>query len=163
MIDNKGKLFGKINIFDLTVILLIIVIAVGTVYKFRSPNTSMSGGNSEIEFTVKFENLSDFAEKYYVIGNSAYDENTGQRLGEIVAVRSEPYRKEINLTSGGIAFSEVPNKINLFVTIKGVGLETDMSYLIEGTYELKNGSGVQMKTKYTTSSGFVYDINTLNQ
>lgn len=162
MIDNKGKLFGKINIFDLAVVILIIVLIIGTIYKFKSPTTAIAGGDKEIEFVIKFENLSDFTEQYYIVGNFVYDENTGQKLGEITNVKSEPYRKELNLAKGGIAFAEVPSKINLYLTVKGIGLETDKSYLIDGTYELKNGAGVQVKTKYTTSSGFVYDIKTLN-
>lgn len=44
-IDQKGKIFGKLNVIDLIVILLIIVVVLALVgYKLVFSNGAMSGG-----------------------------------------------------------------------------------------------------------------------
>ena len=62
MIDEKGRLFGKINIVDLLVILVVLIAAVVLGLKFLKPN--VTGGELETEdglvpvtYTVLVENV----------------------------------------------------------------------------------------------------------
>ncbi len=158
MIDNKGRLFGKINILDLFVVILIVVLALGTYYKFTSPKTSIAGGDSNIEFVLKVRQVSDFTEKYYEVGDTVYDTKTGQNLGVITNVETTVSKDVIETVQGEAVLAEVPHKIDVYLTVNAQGLETEKSYLIDGAYELKRGSGIALKTKNVQVSSFVYDI-----
>ena len=50
-IDQKGKIFGKLNVIDLIVILLIIVVLALVGYKLVFSNGAMSGGGQKIVYT----------------------------------------------------------------------------------------------------------------
>ena len=56
-IDQKGKIFGKLNVIDLIVILLIIVVLALVGYKLVFSTGAMSGGGQKIVYTVKVEGV----------------------------------------------------------------------------------------------------------
>ena len=68
LIDEKGRLFGKINLIDLLVLVLVVavVLAVGWKLVGRKAAASVSNNNHEITFTVLFEDqpieVAEFAE-----------------------------------------------------------------------------------------------------
>ena len=57
IIDEKGRLFGKINLIDLLVLVLVVavVLAVGWKLVGKKAAASVSNNNHEITFTVLFE------------------------------------------------------------------------------------------------------------
>ena len=68
IIDEKGRLFGKINLIDLLVLVLVVavVLAVGWKLVGKKAAASVSNNNHEITFTVLFEDqpieVAEFAE-----------------------------------------------------------------------------------------------------
>ena len=73
LVDEKGKLFGKINIVDLLVILLVVVVAVVLGMKFLGGGTPVGDGQPKptLTYTVKvtevdpvtYENVCQFVDK----------------------------------------------------------------------------------------------------
>lgn len=50
LLDEKGKVFGLINIVDLIILMLVLLVAAGAAYKFT--NKSAQGKNVTVEFQV---------------------------------------------------------------------------------------------------------------
>lgn len=73
VIDEKGKLFGKINIVDLLVVILIVVVAAVLAVKFLGGNGNVSSGITapKLTYTVRvmevdpatYENVCQFVDK----------------------------------------------------------------------------------------------------
>ena len=57
IIDNKGKLFGKINIIDLAVILLVIVAAAGICLRFVFDAAENVRNSVIFSYTVEVEGI----------------------------------------------------------------------------------------------------------
>ena len=59
MIDEKGRLFGKINIVDLLVILVIVIAAVFVGVKFLGGGSSggIGAAKTKVVYTVLVENV----------------------------------------------------------------------------------------------------------
>ena len=61
LIDEKGKIFGKINVIDFFVILIVILLALGAVYKFTTMNKSVGNVGSVstqmVTYNVKVEKV----------------------------------------------------------------------------------------------------------
>lgn len=56
LIDKKGKLFGRIHIFDIVVILVFIAVILGAMNKFSSGNIiSFDGGSKKVHVTYWVE------------------------------------------------------------------------------------------------------------
>ena len=146
--DQNKKLFKKLSIFDIIVALLIVVVGAGTAYKFRSEQTNVEGGQKMLEYTVRVSNVRDFTLPYYQVGQRCFDSRTGEEIGKIIAVRSEPFTDIFQDNRGNAVLLEIPEKLRIEVDIETLGLETDRGYYAGGTYELKAGSEVHLSAKY---------------
>ena len=156
--DKNGKLFGKISLVDILVVILIIGVIAGTVYKFTSPNTSVGSGEVLLTYTLKINGVRDFTYEYYKEGFECYDSKTGEYIGKIAGVRQEPYRERVVLLDGTVDYFEKPNVIVIYVDIETKGTENAVAFFAQGTYELKAGSEIQLQTKYVEVIGVVDNV-----
>ena len=65
LIDEKGRLFGKINLIDLLVVLLIVAVLAAVVWKLGGSRAAaaVAGTEKKAVYTVEFEDVSaDIAE-----------------------------------------------------------------------------------------------------
>lgn len=86
IIDGKGKLFGKINIIDLLIV-VVIVFAVGVLgYKFLAPSTGGNSTSGVCEMKFYIEEVSDFVADKIDIGEKLMDEGKNIDLGVITNV-----------------------------------------------------------------------------
>lgn len=97
LIDEKGRLFGKINLIDLLVVILIVAVLAAVVWKLGGRNVAAAatGSNKTAVYTVEFEDIpadiAHFAETQVgkslvndskVIAASITDVQTGEYAGE---------------------------------------------------------------------------------
>ena len=65
LIDEKGRLFGKINLIDLLVVLLIVAVLAAVVWKLggKKAAAAVTGADKKAVYTVEFEDVpADIAE-----------------------------------------------------------------------------------------------------
>lgn len=161
MIDKNGKLFGKISIIDIFVLLVVLGILLAAVYRF-SPGNILGGiEGKNISYTVKIEGVRSFTYKAYEdgIGMPCFDKKTGQNIGTLKSVRQEPYLDDAVMSDGTSVLAEKPNHIVVYADIQASGSQTQTAYFANGTYEIKVGSEINLNTKYTDSIGKVYDVS----
>ena len=156
--DKNGKLFGKISIFDIIILLLVVVVGMGTFYKFRSEQTNVEGGQKPLVYTVRIPNVRWFTLKYYEEGQRCFDTKSNEEIGQIVAIRSEPFYDIYQDMRGNALLLQIPDKIKIEIDVETLGLETDRGYYASGTYELKAGSDIFLSTKYVDVSAVVEHV-----
>lgn len=158
---KNGKIFGKIGIIDIIAIIIIVGVVAGTIYKFSSPETSVSSGKATILYTLKIEGVRTFTFDFYHVGDPCFDRKTDENIGEIKAVRKEPFLARTVKNDGTILMAERPDLITIYVDIETSGNETNAAYFSNGTYELKAGSEVPLITKWIEVNGFIDDVKTV--
>ena len=161
--DKNGKLFGKISIIDLIVALLIILVAVGTVYRFASPNTAVDRGDARIYFTLRIDGVRDFTAVNYQEGLRVYDRHAGQFIGNINSVRTEPNYQLVALTDGSLIRTIRPGHATIYIEIAANGRLAPNAIYVEGTNEITTGSVMQIATKYVQVLSVVEDIRVVEQ
>ena len=158
IIDEDGKIFSKINIFDLMVIVIIIFVFLGTVYKFKFSKVNMKHDFGLINFAVKISDVKDSSSKFYKKGLRVFDAKSKNYLGVIKKVFVKDcfgYVKDMN---GKMKKARKPGRINIFLDIESNGVIDDKAYLAEGNYELKAGSDIYILTKYADVDGKIEKI-----
>ena len=83
MLDKRGKLFGKISIIDIFVIILIAALALGIYSRFAVKSASVETTAQPLEYTMKVSNVrigTVNALKDYM--GPVYDDTTKEYLGE---------------------------------------------------------------------------------
>ncbi len=162
MIDEKGRLFGKINIVDLLVILVLVIAAVVLGVKFLKPgNIGAAGGGSagtHVEYTVLVKNVQpevyENVQKYIPSTLMA----SGELLdGQVTGVTAVPHEDAVSVdtTDGSIELPAEKGLLDLTFTV-----ECNVTNAITteiGTQEVRVGKNHIVKTDKFELTGVVTD------
>jgi len=161
--DKNGKLFGKISIIDLLVVLAIIVGAVGFSVRFFSHAAENVNEKTKFEYVVEIQDVRSFTVDALSKKGIVTEKKSGGVIGEIVNVESKPYKVQVSMSNGRIISATVPEKYIVDVTVIGEGNETAGGYYIGENVELSVGSTVTMASKYANSTGKIKSIKILSE
>ena len=159
LIDEKGKLFGRINVIDLAVVLVVIVLAVGVYVQFGvKESTSVTSAMQPVTYEVAVEGVRPSALENLMEGDTLYDQTSGNPIGTITAIRSQQAQNPINLPNGTVIQADAENRIDLFLTVEADAVVNAEGTFVGRTYELLVGSTKNFYTKYVSFIGAVSQI-----
>lgn len=154
-IDDHGRVFGKVNLVDLAVLLAIAALAVrfgyGAVLRRVEASTAVP---QVMEATFLVSEVRQPTIEMLKPGVKLYDSKSNAYLGEIVAVRAEPS----TLVGPGGEFKSA-TRSDLFVTVTGSGRVTPNGVTLGGL-ELKVGRSLSLKTALWAGTGTTWTIQT---
>ena len=161
IIDRNGRLFGKLSLIDLVVVLVVILMAVALRVKNNSldaSNTSLGG--TPITFTVEVENLPTYQANAIQVGDPIHDRDrsSGGSIGTITSIESSPAVFVDQLRDGSFAMVSNEDSVNLVVTIQGTGAILKGHYAINRIYEIGINAARVFCTPYTYFTGRVCEI-----
>lgn len=160
-INKEGKLFGKVSIIDIFVIIVLIVAAFGIYTRFFTVNERVSVTGKEIEYKIKVEMVRQSTFDALSKGGPVYDSTTKEYMGEITGVTSEDCYVEQKLADGSFSNSLIPDRMNVIVTIRVDGSASDMGYYTSDNKYLAAGSGFVIASKYAETQGKIISINVI--
>ena len=158
IIDEKGKLFGKISIIDIAVVLILILAIVGGVVIYNktgsgkvSPtdNSLVTNTDSLDDLCIEFQlsDVRDITKNAVAKKDKIYSDSTGDYIGEVIRIDSKPFRNSITGTDGTIIFADVPEKYELTIYVKTTGQHTDTGYYLFQNTHLAVGESFAIKTE----------------
>lgn len=166
MLDEKGRLFGKISVVDIGIILVIVLaVAMLGVKIIGSGNSKFNAeGQQDCAYTVTVKNVRqetvDAIEKS--IGSSVYDvqnEALNTNIGTLEGITEiKPYMGTIYLDNGTAIKSEIPGRYEVTFEVSATASKASQSVLISGKKEVSKGSSITLATKYTLNEGRIANI-----
>lgn len=156
IIDEKGKLFGIINIIDLTV-LLIIVLLVGGGIKRAKTKPELITETKKALITVEVSEIRKPTVDALVVGDSFYHYDKGVLLGKIVDKKVEPYKEAVESGDGKWVLAEVPEKYVVKLTIEADAKVTPDLVSVEGEH-IRVGTQFRLKNKKVAIFGTILDV-----
>lgn len=158
MIKN-GKLFGKINIIDAGVVLLIIVLLLVGMLKFKTFDKKIdASATGKITYTVIIKNVREYTVDAFVSGDTVFDSGTNVNIGKIVKVETQNATIAKSLANGNVKIIENPYKKDIILTIETPGTASQVGYFANKSIELKIGSEKTIETLYATTLGKIGSI-----
>lgn len=162
IMDENGRLFGKISIIDVVVLLLVAAIAASIAFVRSGQQVTGNGATEEtITFQVLATGLAGYLEPAVQTGDKLFDKDyaSGGALGTITDVEVLPGTKQAYLNDGTVAQVEMEEGVNLLLTVEGSGLvSASGSYSLNRIYDLGVNSARTYYTKYAEFTGTVTDI-----
>ncbi|MDO8685045.1 MAG: DUF4330 domain-containing protein [Clostridiales bacterium] len=162
LMDEKGKLFGIINIIDLAVLVLIIAIAASAGYKIIGSKLKDNEENlRDIMVTIKCSFVTETTAKLFKKGDRFL---TGSNYVNGVVDSSwytEAY-DTVKTADGKILWEKHPYLKNVFIIVK-MHENPDNPILTLGSQEIRVGKPVFMKTQRVELSGIVEDIKVIDK
>lgn len=151
VIDRNGRLFGKVSIIDVVVVLLVLVMAFALHVKNNELDASKTTGSSTpITFTCLAENLPFNVADAVQVGDKVYDKDrsSGGAIGTITAIEVLPGSKTEQLKNGTFAKLTNEDTCNLLITVEGSGMVSNGRYSINRIYELGVNASRNFYTNY---------------
>ena len=158
-INKEGKLFGRISIIDLFVVVAIIVAAFGVYTRFFVSNEKVSVKSSTIEYQMRVKGVRSGTVEALKMGGPIYDTQTKEYMGEIISSETEAYFEEQELTDGRLVLSEVPERQTVVVTVRVDGSINDSGYYTKDNKALYVGSTFIIGSKYAETTGEISAIS----
>ena len=159
ILDKKGKLFGKISIVDISIILLVVLLVFGAYYKFAvlGKNTKAAKFDT-IEYVMQINEIRQPTVDAIRVGQDVFDAKTGSFMGKIVSKEQKNAEELLTIGDGRIVLAQKPGKFDLFITISVPGVKTDYGYLANGNREINRDSLQSMETLLASFEGRARDI-----
>lgn len=153
MIDEKGKLFGKISVIDLLVILVFIAAIVGCGYKFFGHNDTVKvSANDTFTAVLRIDAVKSFLPDVIEEGEAVYEKHGG-KIGTITDVRTEPYQGIV--TDKDNKYLTFENRYSVYVTLECKGRVNDKGFYSEGNCQLYDGGNLQLQSRLFTCDAVV--------
>lgn len=144
LIDSKGKLFGKISIVDILIIVVILLAIAGVGYKFTR-SSLLKQDNLEVEFYV--EETPDYAAQAINTGDVIKDITKGSVLGTVTGKTVAPSISFAANSQGQYVASSKQGYDSVKVTATASGKYSQNSvtfdsaeYFIGQSYQLRMGN-----------------------
>ena len=157
VLDEKGKLFGKINLIDLIVIvvLVLVVAAVGWKLAGSQITDAIANNNPTIRYEVVCPKIDPDACEFAVTQVGGQLMSNGDLLdGYITDCVIEPYLETVLDADGNVKQVEDPASHNLRFTIEAKVSEVANAYGL-GSQELRVGKSHIVKTVELEFNGYI--------
>ena len=163
MIDEKGRLFGKINIVDLIVILVIVIAAVVVGMKFLgggNGNSAINPNKTPVRYTVLVEGVEpevyENIQKYIPGQLMASGELLDGYVTGVTPVEGRVHTATVNTADGTLEIPLNEGKLDLIFTIECNVVNSITTEI--GTQEVRVGKTHTVKTdKFELMNGVILD------
>jgi hypothetical protein len=160
LMDENGRLFGKVSVLDLLVVLVVVVLALALSFKKEQTHTGTSIPQQTITYQILVRGVRSYVVDAVQVGDLLYDQDytTGGTLGEILDIQTFPGDKMTEMKDGSIEFLEMEDCQNLLITVQGNGILSNGHYQINRIYELGVNASRNYYTPYVQFTGTVMSI-----
>ncbi len=163
LIEDK-KLFGKINIVDIVLLLIILVVGIVGYKKIFTNDSNVSIGAKyyKTDFTLKVSSVPESLVKYLETGVDVYDNETNSYIGKVVSFSSgECLVNKINLNTNEYVLTETPEKINIYLVVEVEVADTDGDLINANNYYVKIGKYINVRAGKFAGGGYITEITRL--
>ncbi len=145
IVDEKGKLFGKINLLDILIVVIIIGVIVAVAYKLNNSKviTPFTQKDNITTVLVADEVLDEVANTLNE-GESVRDRVTGASFGVVKSLVVNPSISYAPNSAGEIVKSTKEGYKSVVITVQGTGVYTNSGvtfgnndYYINKQYEIR--------------------------
>lgn len=155
ILDEKGKLFGKVNLLDLILgIVIVAVIAVACVF---FAGNSKSGTTLPVVYTIEIQNKDEAYFSHVIEGETVTDGITGAYVGTIKAFEKKP-AAVLSQANDRLLSVTPESRFDGYVQIE---VDAAVSYpdLLVSDLELKIGNSIAFRSESLAMHGYIVGID----
>ena len=156
LIDEKGKLFGIINIIDIGVILIFALLLVGGARRLKKTTDGVIETKKAL-ITIEVSEVRTPTIEGVIIGDPLYYYDKGGLLGEIVDKRVENYKEPIDSGDGRWILADVPDKYVVYIVVEADVTENP-DVVVAGGEHIRIGTQFGFKNRNISIMGTILGI-----
>lgn len=155
---KNGKVFGKINIIDFLVVLVIVVVIAGIGYRLFSSKGNEATDIKQFEFVVRVEGVRDMTIDALEKKGKVYASKNNIEIGEITDVKVEPFMQSTVSFEGKRSFIEVPEYYTAYITISSEGTISNGQHYDNDKTAIDSGRGYVISSRHVATHGEIVSI-----
>ncbi len=157
LIDEKGKLFGIINILDLFVLVILVALIGFGAQKVLKVNPGASVTTQKAVMKYLVQEVRDVTVNAIIEDDIVKDFDKNSVYGKVIKKEVSPAKRLVQAADGKILESTVPNRYDVMIYIEGEAVVSKTGVTM-GNQEVRVGWNPAIKGKTYTTKGVIYDI-----
>ncbi|MBQ8893963.1 MAG: DUF4330 domain-containing protein [Clostridia bacterium] len=155
LMDEKGWLFGKLNLFDLLILLILLAGVIGMAFRLLMPGVKEEE-RLTATYTVEMVKLDECYATAYQVGDTLYED--GVALGTVTAVAVTPAETAQILPDGSVGLVEHVMRYDILLTVTTDQFRLQDGYHVD-SQELLAGTSHAISNGYAKAIGVVREIS----
>lgn len=152
LIDEKGRLFGVLNIIDILIVLCVVILCSVVFTFFSASLNNQTKVSDEYKITLEIKRIKKDLATAPVAGEKVFDKVLNKAVGEILESRYTPYKEYVTSTLDGTSkISSLDGYCDLYIDI-----------IVPASDEFYVGKLLSMTSKSFAGAGFIVDLEMLN-
>lgn len=157
-INKDGKLFGKISVIDIVVVIAIVFVGFGAYLRFVKPNQRVETVNQTIEYTMRIAGVRIGTVEALKNFSPIYSCETKEYLGEIVGIEyTEAYEDKV-MHNGEIKNLPIPERYDVVLTVRVDGKVNSSGFYTATNQAINAGASHTFNSKYAQTSGRIDEV-----
>ena len=149
IIDERGRLFGRISIVDLFVLIIAAVIILAVYVRFNTfSNPASSTDTINVTYVVGVHSVQLSNAISFRVGDKLYSRQNDEFLGTIMDIDIKETVAPGSLLDGTIVMASVEDRYDVMLTVSSQCSHSNGRYYADGIFELKTNSWERMYSKY---------------
>jgi len=158
LVDEKGRLFGKISLIDFIVIVMVLVLAAAIYVRFFGRTETARATDETFVYQVQVTNLREASVDNLRVGDKLFSAESGTEIGTITDVAASDAMLDVTRTDGTFAYTKSTNRKDVVLTLEASGVISEGRYYAGRTFELNVNDKVDLCTKYCEFEGTIWSI-----
>ena len=160
IIDENGRIGGKISIVDIIVIILCLLVVCAFYVKYNNDDTRAANVETKkITYTVKIAGIREGTVKSIREGDTFIDNINKDPMGKVVRIEKEQATMLISLDDGTWIEAPVEDRYDIVMTMETDAELTDGHVYVNRVDELNVNSSITLLSKYVQFTGTITGIN----
>lgn len=157
MIKN-GKLFGKINLFDFAVIILILILVFGIGYKFLALNKEEQQNTVAITYDLEIKSVRDLTVNAFRVGDTVYHYKLDEAIGQVTEITPRPATDVMDTLDGTVQDATVEGRFDLTISVSGTAVLQDDGNLMMGKAKIVEGTEIRASTQLANCTAVIKNV-----
>lgn len=161
IIDEKGRLFGLINVIDLIIIIVLVMLIGGGAKRMKNPEIEVEdkekGEEKVATITLEIDKVREHIVDGVVVGDDLYHDKKGGKFGEIIDKKVENQQERVKGSDGQYKYQDVPDRYKVTLIIEAKAEDTPREIII-GDKAARVGSKLDFKNKKVKFTGTIIDL-----
>jgi hypothetical protein len=161
LVDDRGRLFGLINLVDGVVLLIVLALVAAGAYKVMALRSGPVRQPRMIEVTLLAPEVRQATVDVVREGAQVWEHDSSASFGTVARVQALPATKHTATADGRWVLAELPERYDLLVTLRVPALVSDAAISV-GRMETRIGTKVIIKTALYSLETRVVEIRILD-
>ena len=159
--DEKGRLFGRVSVIDIVILLAVAGLGFGYVYKQTSGEVrQIVNADTTVYVTFQCEQLRAFSVAALDEGDVFFQRHDRKSLGPVTRITLTPTEGLLYKPDGTVVLAPMEGRQTAYVTLRCEGSVTDAGYFIKGSQQFAPGQEFAIHSNRLLLNARVYRVDT---